>query len=76
MQTPQQIPQTPAAVGFLPTIWNWLLQAILFTALFLVASQTLDLEYCSKEAKTSREVRTKIHYKGNVFIDLSKSQDK
>ncbi len=69
MQSPQQHPQTPAPVGFLPSAISWILQAIGLTVLLVVITQ-VDLEYSAKD------VRTKLHYKGNVLIDLSRPHEK
>lgn len=70
MQANQTNPQTPTLAGFVPTIWSWFIQAVGLAAALLVITQTFDLEYSAKE------VRTKLHYKGNVLLDLTRPQDK
>lgn len=70
MQAHQAPPSPPALTGFVPTIWNWIIQAVGLVAVLLVITQNFDFEYSAKE------VRTKVHYKGNVLIDLAKPHDK
>lgn len=70
MQANQTTPQTSALAGSVSTIWNWFIQAVGLAAALLVITQTFDLEYSAKE------VRTTLHYKGNVLLDLARPHDK
>jgi hypothetical protein len=70
MQAPQLEPQSSALVSFFPALVQWALQALGFAAVLLVITQNVDLDF------TAKEIHTKLHYRGNVLVDMAKEKDK
>lgn len=70
MQAPQQNPEVPLVSSFLPGIIQWLLQALGYAAMLLVITQNIDFDFSAKE------VRSRVHYKGNVLLDLKRQTEK
>lgn len=63
-------PSSTALVAALPTIWSLITQGLAIAAVVFAFAQSFDLEYSAKE------VKTKLHYKGNFLFDLTKPHDK
>ncbi len=61
---------TATLTSFLPTAFQWFVQAAGIAAALLVITQNIHLDFSMKE------VKAELHYQGNVLLDLVKEKQK
>jgi hypothetical protein len=69
MEPPEKNLQTPTLASLFTPIMQWALQALGFAAVVLAMSQNIDLDF------SAEKIRTKIHYRGNMLLDLQKQKE-
>lgn len=69
MQAPQTQSNQGPGLAFLPSLVQFVLQTLGFAAVLLIITQNVDIDFSAKD------VHTKVHYKGNVLVDMAKKQE-